>query len=389
MLVSEVLSDVSHARSLRDDDSIVITDVRGSTRLGQLGKAREVNFVGAACISVVLNEFPNVSIPYVFGGDGATFVVGAEYRAKVLELLAQVRSMAIQQFGIDLRVGFVTVGELRMQGAELMVCQYTRGQATFYQFTGSAFGLADRLVKERSDKLTSQPHQTSEPPNLNGLSCRLQPFQSRHGHIVTVVIESSLPLLEQDKLFHELLAHLNVRFNLQNVRPVQQENMHRKWLSTSHSIEAKALSVSQNLLHRVRTYLNTVRESLLTSFVFKVKKQSVITGSVSEYEKALLNQNDWVKLGGLLTFVLDLSADDGQYLESFLQKYEAQGALTFGCHRSNAAVMVCQVFSGEPEKHVHFVDGAECGLALAATQLKSKRTQKKLYESGDDWAQAS
>ena len=125
MLVSEVLSDVSHARSLRDDDSIVITDVRGSTRLGQLGKAREVNFVGAACISVVLNEFPNVSIPYVFGGDGATFVVGAEYRAKVLELLAQVRSMAIQQFGIDLRVGFVTLGELRMQGAELMVCQYT------------------------------------------------------------------------------------------------------------------------------------------------------------------------------------------------------------------------------------------------------------------------
>lgn len=389
MLVSEVLSDVSHSRSLRDDDSVVITDVRGSTRLGQLGKSREVNFVGAACISVILNELPRASIPYVFGGDGATFVAGAEYCARVVELLEQVRSMALQQFGIDLRVGFVTVGELRKQGAELMVCADTRGQADFYQFIGSGFSLADRIIKERSELSASQPPKSLASPNLNGLSCRLHPFRSLHGHIFTVVIESSLSLLEQDKLFHDLLGHLNDRFDLQNVRPIQMQNMRRKWLPMSFVIEAKASAVLQPIFQVVKRYFQLIIENVLTSFVFKIKKHSMITGRVAEYEEALLNQNDWVKVGGLLTLVLDLSDDDCQYVESFLKRLEAEGMLTFGCHRSKAAVMVCQVFHGEPGKHVHFVDGSECSLAMAATDLKNKRNQKKLHESWDERDKAS
>ncbi|MEY2988918.1 MAG: hypothetical protein RJB13_2439 [Pseudomonadota bacterium] len=375
MLVRDLIAEVNTNREMKDDDSVVITDVRGSTQLGLIGRSREVNFVGAACISAVLDAFPKRSIPYVFGGDGATFVVAADLCTKVIELLKQVRSMARIQFGIDLRVGLVTVRELRDHGTEVRVSECFRGNATFYQFMGSGFSLADRLVKERSDISQVDASESLDSVKLTGLSCRLQPFQSLNGHIVTVVIESLLPVVEQDIIFHEILALLNVRLNLESVRPIQPQNMRRKWISRSFFIEAKAASMMQPFFQRIRTYWDFMIAIFLTSFVFKIKKYSQTTGNVEEYEKALMNQNDWIKIGGLFTLILDLSADDSQYLESLLESYESKGLFIFGCHRSSEAVMLCQVVPNEPTQHIHFVDGSDCGLAMAAAVLKKKRAQ--------------
>src|SRR5687768_9034991 len=66
---------------------IVICDIQGSTTAIANGKYKEVNFVGAACIMAMVNALKGISIPYVFGGDGATLLIPGDYRSKAVEAL--------------------------------------------------------------------------------------------------------------------------------------------------------------------------------------------------------------------------------------------------------------------------------------------------------------
>src|SRR5438874_6829094 len=54
---------------------IVIADVIDSTKAIEAGAYKKVNTVGVACIAAVVNVDRNVDMPFVFGGDGATFAV--------------------------------------------------------------------------------------------------------------------------------------------------------------------------------------------------------------------------------------------------------------------------------------------------------------------------
>ena len=54
---------------------IVVADVIGSTKAIEAGAYKKVNTVGVACIAAVVNVDRSVDMPFVFGGDGATFAV--------------------------------------------------------------------------------------------------------------------------------------------------------------------------------------------------------------------------------------------------------------------------------------------------------------------------
>jgi hypothetical protein len=58
-------------------------------------------------------------------------------------------------------------------------------------------------------------------------------------------------------------------------------------------------------------------------------------------------------------------------LEHYLESERAAGRLAYGMHRAPAALVTCFVRS-HAGNHVHFVDGANGGYALAAKQLKAQ-----------------
>jgi hypothetical protein len=70
--------------------------------------------------------------------------------------------------------------------------------------------------------------------------------------------------------------------------------------------------------------------------------------------------------------VLDCTDEQTVQIESYLEGLRAQRRITYGLHRTDRALMTCLVFSLEEGRHVHFVDGAEGGYALAALQLKAQ-----------------
>lgn len=61
--------------ALPEDWHVVMSDVRNSTVAIQSGGYKNVNTVGAATITAVLNAAGDIDIPFVFEGDGSTLCV--------------------------------------------------------------------------------------------------------------------------------------------------------------------------------------------------------------------------------------------------------------------------------------------------------------------------
>ena len=63
---------------LPDDWHVVMSDVRDSTVAVQSGQYKNVNTVGAALITALLNAAGAIEIPFIFEGDGSTLCVPPE-----------------------------------------------------------------------------------------------------------------------------------------------------------------------------------------------------------------------------------------------------------------------------------------------------------------------
>ena len=86
---------------------VLITDVKGSTSAVQQGLHETVNLVATGSIVAVLNiSFKaNITIPFFFGGDGATFIVPPAVKDAALHALQLHSRQTQEQFNIILRVG--------------------------------------------------------------------------------------------------------------------------------------------------------------------------------------------------------------------------------------------------------------------------------------------
>jgi hypothetical protein len=68
--------------------------------------------------------------------------------------------------------------------------------------------------------------------------------------------------------------------------------------------------------------------------------------------------------------VLDCTPQLAAEIEDCLKAAAAAGVIRYGVHRQNAAMMTCFTPSPVNPNHVHFIDGAQGGYALAASVLK-------------------
>lgn len=355
--------------------SVVVADVRGSTKLVQNGRQRDVNLVGAACIAAIRNLFPRGRVPYVFGGDGATFLVNDVDLPLCLRALEGVGDRAWSRLGIRLRVGAVSMDEIRSHGLDVRYGSVASGPGEDAIFLrGEGIALADRLVKERSN----QPASSTEPnvkTNISGLSCRLLPFVTKRGIIASWVIEPSLTGTSQDPLFQEIFSRLKKDGPLARFCPVHADQVRHRWLSPQWRSEGRLHSSDASKVSQVMSMLRALIQSLLTRYVFKFNKANATTGLPSRYISEVPNQSDWIKTNGGLYLILDMTHEEYSDFKKWLSVKEKEGALTFGVHSSSGALVTCHLHSSSEYRHFHFVDGAGGGLTAAAVQLKAKKTR--------------
>ena len=70
-----------------------------------------------------------------------------------------------------------------------------------------------------------------------------------------------------------------------------------------------------------------------------------------------------------------IAGDRGQRLElrRVLDEYRQEGQLVFGIHSAPAALMTCMV-ADYGSDHVHFLDAADGGYAMASKEMKQQRS---------------
>ena len=351
-----------------DDWLLVMADIRDSTEAARAGRYKDVNMVGAACITATLNATAGLELPYSFGGDGATVLIPPEVRDAVAGALIRTRRLAKHDFGLELRVGMVPVRELKRRGARVLVAKFELSPGNHLaMLAGGGVELAERLIKNGAG-FELEDEGEAGPPDLHGLSCRWQPYRSLRGQVLTLLVRS----LEADRLsLHQEIVEALRRILVEvpeATSPVQRANMRFSWPPAGLRAEAIA---TRGRLPRWLRRLYVVFESflLLIADRFDVR---IGPFNPTVYREEMRRNSDYRKVADTLHMVLDCTEAQIAAIEAYLAGLHAAGKIVYGTHRADEAMMTCLVFSLEESRHVHFVDGADGGYALAALQLKTQ-----------------
>ena len=366
------LFDPSVFAPLPRDWLLVITDVQGSTAAIQAGQYRAVNLVGAASIIAMTNISEGLALPYVFGGDGATLALPPELWPKAERALQGVVALAQREYGLKLRVGKVAVAELEAAGQPVRVARYClSGEDCIAMFWGEGMTHAENLVKAPNSSY--QIHPPAEPPevDLNGLSCRWEPFRPEQGRILSLLVKSREP--DGSPVYREVFDHMmRVAGGEQPAaNPVKLAGMKKeRLLPSALGLELslyKGLPMARRLL---TTALNLV-DTVIGNILFMIGRKTPALDP-ELYISSTVARSDFRKFDGMLRMVVEEPLHAQADIEAYLERLYKEGRIYYGHHWSETAVMTCVLFSLSENRHIHFVDGGDGGYALAAVGLKAQ-----------------
>ena len=357
-----------------DDWVVAIADVRGSTQAIEEGRYKDVNMVGAASITAILNICGDIEVPFVFGGDGGTVVVPAALRDAACDALIGLQSISRATFGLHLRVGAIPVAELRAQGADVRVRKFELSAGNHLaMFAGDGVELADSLLKSAApgSPYLLEADSGAGAPDLQGLSCRWEPLIPQDGCMMTIMVQGTKrdPAGESGLLgdvirtISDILGH-----RLRDSAPASAPSMRFRWPPRGLEREARATAGHQTFLRR---YLAVLASSLVQFWCERFDRRAGAYDA-PVYRAELRSNTDFRKYDGILRLVLDVSAPQAEGIARYLEREQDAGRLIYGTHVADSALMTCLVFSLERSKHVHFVDGSNGGFAKAAQQFKSR-----------------
>lgn len=363
--------DERHYRSVPNDWDVVLTDVRGSTAAIEAGRYQDVNALGAATIIAVRNALPDVELPFLFGGDGATLLTPSEHRGTVAATLRGLQHLAQSAFDLELRCGMVPVADLERDGHALQVGKFRASpHVTLAMFMGAGLSVAESWLKSPQDgRDANLGDGASLPPDLSGFECRWQPVKSRNGITVALLVSATGEHIERQRTYRELLTHIETLLG-QATPPLNPAEMHLRSPLGDFSTEAKLRSNQRGGGGYERALRHTRRRVAIGQTLLATGA-SLGGFDARTYKNEVLENCDFRKFDDLLRMILDVSPATHTALHQMLERYRHDGRLCYGTHSSGAALITCFVrsYSGD---HLHFVDGSEGGYALAAKELKAQ-----------------
>jgi hypothetical protein len=359
------LSEDHHYKTLPADWCVVISDIRGSTKAIESGRYQDVNTLGAASIAAVQSLFPGRELAYVFGGDGASFLVPETSLARIREALTRLQVFARANFGMDLRIGSVNMKEIvsRDQIVEVAKFQLAKGK-TIALMRGGGLSYAENLIKSAPEKYCWRSEEAAPSVGLSGLSCRWQPLPSRHGAVLSILIK---PVPGDSRVLQEILDRFERIFEagLTGANPVDLKKAKYKGLRQVLQDEAQLAPalLSAEFIRRLI--------SILVS-VWAFKWRAPVPFDAAGYTAQIPGHSDYRKFDDMLRLILDCSFSQIDQITNYLQTLHAEKRIYFGLHQSGHALMTCLVESLNEGGHIHFIDGGDGGYAIAAKHLKDQ-----------------
>ena len=359
------IMDPARYQALPDDWVIGLTDVVSSTQAIADGHYKAVNTAGASVIAAVSNALNGRAFPFVFGGDGASFAVPGCDRELARATLAATAAWTREDLGLELRVALVPVSAVKEQTLQVSVARFAPSKnVSFAMFMGGGLAWAERAMKAGQFAVLPAPSGTL--PDLSGLSCRWNDIPATRGLILSLVVA---PVTHGDPAFRALVEGLlrQLEESPDVARPVPDGAPGVGWPPPGLDLEAHASR------RRGESFsLRRMKVLLSTLIAYVVMKLGLRVGGFDPavYRRQVVENSDFRKFDDNLRMTLDCTPALADAIEARLAVARAANVARFGLHRQPAAIMTCIVPSIEESDHVHFVDGAAGGYALAAKQMK-------------------
>jgi hypothetical protein len=361
-----------HYRSAPEGWLVVITDVVGSTKAIEAGRYKDVNSLGVASIVALRNALPQLDLPFVFGGDGATLLVPGTARAEVEATLRGYQELARAAFEMEARAAIVPMREILEAGHEVLVARFLPSpDVHLAMFRGHGLGYAEHRVKDpataaRYEVGSSGPSRAS----FEGFECRWEPIPSRRGVVASLLIQARAESSESaDEVYRGVLQRLQALVE-DTGRPVAAETLRLQGLGGNFGAEARIRSGrARGVRHTWRRLKAGLDASVGTILMRRGWRAGGFPGDV--YKAQVVANTDFRKFDETLRLVVDVAPATLDALVAELEARREAGEIFFGVHVSKASLMTCAIRAYEGS-HVHFVDGADGGYALAAKQLKAQ-----------------
>jgi len=383
------IADLEHYRALPDDWTLLISDVVGSTKAIERGKYKTVNMVGAASIINIINVNREVQLPFVFGGDGGLIAVPPQLLDDACRAMKQLQAASSQLFGLSLRAGAIPVSALRLSGADTLVRKYRLSQGNdLAMFAGSGPTIADQWLKsdDSGKSYTLVPDENEDLPDLEGLSCRWEPLKSRNGVMLTIIL---LPTASEASETSETSEARKARSEITSVNdalndilghqvagfaPAHDDALKFRFPPKGLGLEiAAGASQSTRLRRTTWAFFTALMQYFCERFAIKIGDYDG-----ASYRDELKGNTDFRKFDGALRMVVDVNIEQAAQIEAFLESKYRAGRFFYGTWQTDHAIMTCLLFNLSEHQHIHFIDGANGGYAMAAKSLKQQMKEAEV-----------
>ncbi len=362
------IADPRHYRTAPEDWAIIITDVTGSTKAIEAGRYKDVNLAGIIGVIGLINMYGGPDFPFVFGGDGATFLLPEALLPQARDVLAETRLAALAQFELPLRVGIVPVKDVYAAGHEVRVARF-KVSPKYYQavLNGSGVDYAEMLIKDPRYSvryLLADDYRSENTVSFLGISCPFHDVRGSKEETISLIIKL-VPTepLRQQALLAKIFGQLGETLGREtDYHPLAREaEVH--WADRHQAAQMARLNVGAN--HGLKYRLSDLAHRAW-NFASRLMPLSFYA-----------RDTDFRKFDGSLKMVVTVSKENRLRLEAHLEALRRDGHIFYGLHVSDKAMVTCFAHT-RSMKGVHFIDGADGGYALAARQLKQQIAVQKI-----------
>jgi hypothetical protein len=348
---------------------IIITDVKKSTEAVSGGLHETINLVATGSIVAVLNLVykANLTIPFFFGGDGATFMVPPSLLQPVMQALVIHQQNTLNNFDLNLRVGTVPVEQVYKKGHKMVITKLKTSSLFFIPVVlGNGLAYSEKIIK--GDDYIPQPILPGNNElDLTGMECRwdrIKPPETYEEVVSLLVIAKDET--EQATIFKKVMQHIEAIYGTYEHRaPITINRLKLKGTLGKIALEMRTKLGKYKFFYILKTWITTALGKIYLN-----------TKEGQKYLHRLVDMSDTLIIDGKINTVISGTIRQREQLLLVLDTMEANGEIIYGLYTSSESVMSCYVRNMNDD-HIHFVDGSDGGYTRAAGMLKQKLRQLK------------
>lgn len=331
--LDEGLCDIAKHEPVPDDWYIAVADIAGSTKAISEGRYKDVNIASACAITAVINAVDKTKIGYIFGGDGATFLIPPSFKLKVAAALYGTANMVRDCFDLEMRVGLVNVGTSRKAGGDIRIAKVaTTDLMSQTSLSGAGVSLAEQWIKcpQNGTHYAATTHfdvasLAQYPPSFEGFECRWEPVKSRNGIDVSLIVTGRTGDVTRDSaLFRDILNHLpTICGAKENWKPVSTSQLtisnNNRQLDGERKVKTYGRKDAKRFLYGFFLQAITTFGRAATGLGFKMGGFDGRT-----YKDEVVAHSDFIKFDNALRITMDITPESKERLSAYLEDMRGQ-----------------------------------------------------------------